>query len=290
MVRAGGQKTVAACFRHDTSRNLNPQLHTHAVVANMVQGEDSKRRTMVDDGLFKGKMAIGAIYRAELAQGLKGLGYGIGEDPYRRAIRDRGGFRARSSMPFPRAAPRSRPRWPNAAWGESKDNPHLAARAALMTWAAKRDIDRGALERSWKRQAKTLGFSAGKVRAAARKAERGLLGPDLFAGPGWAAGDAAAWAVAHLAERQSVFGHADLLAATLAREPGAVTVDAAERAISALERDSSPHAASIMAGTGTTDAALARESETIALMRAGQGVEKPSCVAGSRRPGSTGAG
>ena len=61
MVRVGGQKMVAACFRHDTSRNLDPQLHTHAVIANMVQGEDGKWRTMVDDGLFKGKMAIGAI-------------------------------------------------------------------------------------------------------------------------------------------------------------------------------------------------------------------------------------
>ncbi len=68
---------VAATFRHDTSRNLDPQLHTHAVVANMVQGEDRKWRTMVDDGLFKGKMTIGAIYRAELAQGLQDLGYGI---------------------------------------------------------------------------------------------------------------------------------------------------------------------------------------------------------------------
>ena len=38
MVRAGGQKIVAATFRHDTSRNLDPQLHTHAVLANMVRG------------------------------------------------------------------------------------------------------------------------------------------------------------------------------------------------------------------------------------------------------------
>ena len=37
-VRAEKQKMVAATFRHDTSRNLDPQLHTHAVVANMVQG------------------------------------------------------------------------------------------------------------------------------------------------------------------------------------------------------------------------------------------------------------
>ena len=60
----------------------------------------------------------------------------------------------------------------------------------------------------------TLGWI--KVRATAPKAERGLLGPDLFAGLGYAAGVAAAWAVGHLSERQSVFGHADLLAAILA--------------------------------------------------------------------------
>ncbi len=275
MVRAGNQKMVAATFRHDTSRNLDPQLHTHAVVANMVQGEDSKWRTMVDDGLFNGKMAIGAIYRAELAQGLKGLGYGIGkthadgrfeiEGVPREAIDAFSTRRAEIE-----AAMEAR------GMGESKDNPHLAARAALMTRAAKRDIDRGELGRSWQRQAKAIGFSASRVRAQARKAERGLLGPDLFAGPGYAAGDAAAWAVAHLAERQAVFGHADLLAATLAREPGAVTVDAAERAIAALERDGALHAARGLdhGRHWSTNAALARESETIALMRAGQGAEK----------------
>jgi len=275
MVRAGNQKMVAACFRHDTSRNLDPQLHTHAVVANMVQGEDSKWRTMVDDGLFNGKMAIGTIYRAELAQGLKGLGYGIDKthadgrfeiEGVSREVID--AFSTRRAEIEAAMAERG--------MGESKDNPHLAARAALMTRAAKRDIDRGELGRSWQRQAKALGFSAAKVRANARKAERGLLGPDLFAGPGYAAGDAAAWAVAHLAERQAVFGHADLLAATLAREPGAVTVDAAERAIAALERDGALHAARGLdhGRHWSTDAALARESETIALMRAGQGAEK----------------
>ena len=275
MVRAGGQKMVAATFRHDTSRNLDPQLHTHAVVANMVQGGDGKWRTMVDDGLFNGKMAIGAIYRAELAQGLTGLGYGIGKthadgrfeiEGVSREVID--AFSTRRAEIEATMAERG--------MGESKDNPHLAARAALMTRAAKRDIDRDELARSWQRQAKALGFSASKVLSQARKAERGLLGPDLFAGPGYAAGDAAAWAVAHLAERQSVFGHADLLAATLAREPGAVTVDAAERAIAALERDGALHAARGLdhGRHWSTDAALARESETIALMRAGQGAEK----------------
>ena len=77
MVRAGGQKMVAATFRHDTSRNLDPQLHTHAVIANMLQGGDGKWRTMANEKLYRSKMLIGALYRGELAGELEKLGYGI---------------------------------------------------------------------------------------------------------------------------------------------------------------------------------------------------------------------
>ena len=66
-----------------------------------------------------------------------------------------------------------------------------------------------------------------------------------------------------------MFGHGDLLAAALAREPGALTAEAAERAIAGLERDGGLHAAKgLESGRHwTTDGALARESEAIALMR-----------------------
>ena len=275
MVRADGQKMVASTFRHDTSRNLDPQLHTHAVIANMVQGEDAKWRTMVDDGLFAHQKAIGAIYRAELAQGLGELGYGIEKTHADGRFEIEGVPRAVIDAFSTRRA-EIEATMEARGLGATADNPKLADRAALMTRAAKRDIDRGELGQSWQRQARAFGFSPSRVRSNARTAERGLTGPDLFAGPGWAAGDAAAWAVGHLAEREAVFGHAGLLAATLAREPGAVTVDAAERAIAALERDGSLHAARGLdhGRHWTTDAALARESETIALMRAGQGTEK----------------
>ncbi len=73
-----------------------------------------------------------------------------------------------------------------------------------------------------------------------------------------------------------MFGHTNPLAATLARDPGAVTVGDAECAISALERDAALHAARGLdhGRHGATGAALARESETIALMRAGQAAER----------------
>ena len=275
MVHAGGQKMVAATFRHDTSRNLDPQLHTHAVVANMVQGEDGKWRTMVNDGLYRNKMAIGAVYRAELAQGLKNLGYGIEKTHADGRFEIAGvsrevveGFSTRRAEIEAAMLARDE--------GAPLENPKLADRAALMTRARKRDVDKGELRRSWERQAAELGFSADTVRAKATRAERELPLPDLFSDRGERGAEAAAWAVEHLSERQAVFSHGDLLAATLAREPGAVTAEAAERAIAGLEQEGELHGArGLKHGRHwTTDAAMVRESEAIALMKAGQGAEK----------------
>ena len=77
IARVGNQKIVAAAFRHDTSRNLDPQLHTHSVIANMVQGEDGKWRSMANESLYANQKLIGMLYRNELAAGLGRLGYGI---------------------------------------------------------------------------------------------------------------------------------------------------------------------------------------------------------------------
>ena len=275
MVRAGGQKMVAATFRHDTSRNLDPQLHTHCVIANMVQGEDGKWRTMVDDGLYREKMAIGAIYRSELAEGLRDLGYGI-EKTHADGRFEIAGVSREVIEAFSTRRAEIEAAMAERGLGTPVENPHLAARATLMTRAAKRDMDKTALRETWQLQAGALGFSADAICTKARQAEHGRSGPDLFTHPDNAAGGAVRWAVEHLSERQAVFGHHDLLAATLGRDPGAVSVAAAERAIAALEHEGSLHAARGLdhGRHWTTDAALGRESESIALMRAGQGVEK----------------
>ena len=230
---------------------------------------------MEDDGLFAGKMAIGAIYCAELAEGLKELGYEIEKTHADRRFEIAGVSREVIDAFSTRRAEIEAAMEERGLDGTG-ENPHLAARAALMTRARKRDVDKGELRQSWGRQAAELGFSAEAVRAKARQAERERPAPDLFTGAGYSAAEAASWALAHVSEREAVFGHADLLAAVLARKPGAVTVDAAERAIAALEREGGLHAARGL-GYGkhwTTDAAMARESEAIALMRAGQGVER----------------
>lgn len=67
---------VAATFEHSTSRNLDPQLHTHAIVLNISQ---NGKRIDFDTSFTK---EIGAAYRVELAHELRSLGYSIDYDRF----------------------------------------------------------------------------------------------------------------------------------------------------------------------------------------------------------------
>ena len=174
---------VAATFRHDTSRNLDPQLHTHCVIANMVQGGEGKWRTMVNDELYREKMAIGAIYRAELAEGLKELGYGI-EKTHPDGRFEIEGVPRDVIEAFSTRRAEIEAAMAERGLGTTADNPHLAARATLMTRAHKRDVDKGRLRETWKLQASMLGFSPDAIHANARQAEREGPPPDLFTQPG----------------------------------------------------------------------------------------------------------
>ena len=214
LVRAGGQRMVAATFRHDTSRNLDPQLHTHAVIANMVQGEDGKWRTMANEKLYASKMLIGAIYRSELARGLGRLGYGI-EKTHSDGRFEIAGVAREAVDAFSTRRAEIEAGMAERGMGAPADNPRLAERAALMSRAAKRDIDRDELRSVWQRQAADLGFDARALvaEAAAKGAEPREVGrepaPDAAgaggeahrgpggAGPGEAAGARAGQEPAH---------------------------------------------------------------------------------------------
>ena len=159
MVRAGNQKIVAATFRHDTSRNLDPQLHTHAVLANMVKGEDGKWRTMANEGLYERQKLIGMLYRNELAAGLARLGYDI-EKTHADGRFEIGDVAREVVEAFSTRRAEIEAAMAERGLGSSADSPRLAERAALMTRASKRDIDRGELRGVWEKQAADLGFDA----------------------------------------------------------------------------------------------------------------------------------
>ena len=168
MARVGNQKIVAATFRHDTSRNLDPQLHTHAVLANMVQGEDGKWRSMANESLYANQKLIGMLYRNELAAGLGKLGYGI-EKTHADGRFEIAGVSREAIEAFSSRRAEIEAAMEARGLGASADNPRIAERAALMTRAKKRDIDRDELGGVWQRQAADLGLDAGALVAGAEE-------------------------------------------------------------------------------------------------------------------------
>jgi conjugative relaxase-like TrwC/TraI family protein len=73
----GTGKMVAAMFKHELSRDLEPQLHTHAIIANVTVDDKRKWRSAFFDEIYDNKKFLGLIYRSELARLVKDLGYDI---------------------------------------------------------------------------------------------------------------------------------------------------------------------------------------------------------------------
>lgn len=71
---------VVATFNHCTSREQDPQLHTHAVICNVAPREDDSWGSVESRKIYQWQKAAGALYRAELAEQMKQLGFQVERD------------------------------------------------------------------------------------------------------------------------------------------------------------------------------------------------------------------
>ena len=74
-VKADGM--VVAGFRHLASRDQDPQLHTHCVLANMTRNASGEWRSVEPTRIRRSEKLIGAYYRNELALRLQALGMAV---------------------------------------------------------------------------------------------------------------------------------------------------------------------------------------------------------------------
>ena len=74
-VKADG--IVVAGFRHLASRDQDPQLHTHCVLANMTRNASGEWRSVEPTKIRRSEKLIGAYYRNELALRLQALGMAV---------------------------------------------------------------------------------------------------------------------------------------------------------------------------------------------------------------------
>jgi conjugative relaxase-like TrwC/TraI family protein len=149
---------VAATFRHDTSRELDPQLHTHALVLNITQSSDGQWRSVSSESLYKLQRELDGIYKTELEAKLNQLGYATTRDEkgsfeianVPEAVRD--AFSNRSAQVEAELAKEGLSRETSTA--EQRDTATLKTRKAKPTHQ-----DRAALQEKWQSQAKALGWT-----------------------------------------------------------------------------------------------------------------------------------
>ena len=194
---AGNRKVVTtnnliiAQFQHDTSREKDPQLHTHAVIINGTQNSEGKWYSLNSDELFRQQKLLGTIYQNELAVRAQKLGYEIEQ-------RENGQFDLKGYSLEHLDYYSKRRKQILEAVGEKASRKQIEL-AALNTRKPKgKEIPREELQKYWQAEAKTIGIQHPQPNKAYQK--KGTENPDK----------AIAEAIEHSSERNVNFKQEDL--------------------------------------------------------------------------------
>jgi conjugative relaxase-like TrwC/TraI family protein len=250
-------------FQHDTNRNQEPNLHFHAVVANVTQGSDGKWRALRNDKLWSFNTLLNSMTMARFRLAVEKMGYEAGP------VGKHGNFEAAGIAREQVMAFSTRREEVLAARRGSGLEAGIVA--TLETRKGKEPVrDRESLLSSWRQRAEEVGLDlaglidASQMRAAAKAVsgsnEESLLQRRIarlreFAqrikgdpadplipahvlkqdAPTIAAAQAVASAVRHLSQREAAFPREGLLKAAL--DFGLpTTVDHVETRVNALVR------------------------------------------------------
>ena len=252
---------IAATFRHETSRTQDPQLHTHCVVINATQMEDGSWRSLSNEEVLNNQKLLTQIYQNELAVQLRQHGYEIEPNGsgqfeckgYEQPLLDLFSTRTQQIEQYIE-------RW-EAAIKETGGKPLNATQkkqATLATRLRKRSVPREVLLDGWHRA-----IASGEVTlpATPESATKELTSQAPIA---------ATEGVNHASERESVFRVEKAERFALDHHLGEQSFAELQTAMKAagLLRAKDRH---------TTQSAIERELDTIAMMESGQ--DKESAIA-----------
>jgi conjugative relaxase-like TrwC/TraI family protein len=217
-VRKSGQhgerptgNVVAATFRHDTSRELDPHLHTHCVMFNATLDPVEQRwKALEVQGMYRAQRFVENLYYHELAKGLRSLGYAIennGRDFEIKGVPQ--SVVTRFSKRHEQIDAETRKRIER----EGRRGPEKAIRRQVAEDKRRRKQKESTADRLrplWRNQ-----LSPAEAKALASVRPQSAYGPAPAE-----VGAAVAWADEHLFERRSVVAEHELLSAALARGRG----------------------------------------------------------------------
>lgn len=208
---------VIGKFRHETSREQEPQLHTHAVVLNMTQRGDGKWRALMSDGLFQKARQIDNVYKAELAKGLEAAGFQIRYQPDGNF--DLAHFTNEQIMAFSTRYKQVKERLESQGLTLKTATREQRRSAALVTRKKKHETSQDALLREWKTRATEVGIDfdsrewAGQGAGASNKPQQHRPVSEM-------ADESVAFAVESLTEREAIIGSAEVVETALRHGAG----------------------------------------------------------------------
>ena len=248
-------KLLAAVYRHGSSRELDPQIHSHAMLQNLGLRADGTWGALNEKELYEWKLALGAVYRAELSEEMATLGFGIEAD--------RDYFRIAGIPPELEEEFSKRRAQIEAALKEKGMSGGKAAEvAALDTRKSKEVLDTEVLKDQWTKIAAEYGVSGESIqslRTAEMEPKEVLVDrPELFR---------------KLTAMDAVFQEKDLFrAAGVACSQSGRGLDDVKREVEGLLKD--PEIVKLRGKDGaiyyTTKEMLSLEQEIQALARAGK--------------------
>lgn len=209
-------KLLAAAFHHDTSRELDPQLHTHLIVMNLTEylGEwktlssDKVGNSGFIENVYALQVALGKIYRNELRQAVEEMGF-------RTVVTGKNDLWEIEGVPveiFSQRTQQIREAVGDGASLKSRDV------AALDTRKAKqKDPDRVELLTDWMNRLEQEGFDIGAFRQEAEACLK-TMDSDRAVRPETTPDDvrqAVSLAISQLSEKRTRFTYSDVLNRTL---------------------------------------------------------------------------
>ncbi|WP_035984368.1 MobF family relaxase [Leptolyngbya sp. KIOST-1] len=250
---------AAAVFTHSTSREAEPQLHSHCVVMNATQLADGRWFSLSNEGAIANQKLLGQIYQNELAVALRQQGYQI--EPKAHGQFELAGYSPELLKAFSTRRQQILKlieKWETTG---SENNWAMRETATLVSRKRKpKEVDEGLLQRGWNALIQL----------------KGLELPELPEGSTPAIGDQPSAtsvidaAIQHCGERESVFRRTTLERFVFEHELGVQGFEAIEGAIA-----NSPELIRVADGKFTTQTALNLELDTIRLMQQGQGQVVP---------------
>lgn len=222
-----------ALFRHNTSRELDMQTHTHAVLTNATKCADGQWRSIHNDEIYNAQRLLGAIYISEIADQYQKLGYEIVRTD------DKGNFEIKGINReqiehFSQRREQIKESLDTKGLDIHQATAQEKENATLKTRARKIDVNHTQLLEQWKERAQSIGIDIDTIQKKAEiiREQGGISRADQLTGR-----EAIEFGTAHLIDREAVVTKNDLLTTAIEHSSGRCSPAEVIEAFKTLEKE-----------------------------------------------------